>query len=115
LHGQRLDIPTGKYTAIWLLGASEQGNYQLPVTLEYTDGTSQQVDLGLSDWCQLARYGEVAQIDFPQRLGAGGAVARITCRMFLQRLHVDGQRELSVISLPDRETMHLFAITLEGP
>jgi hypothetical protein len=35
--------------------------------------------------------------------------------MFLQRIAVDPGRELSVISLPDRETMHLFAITLEAP
>jgi len=35
--------------------------------------------------------------------------------MFLQRLEVDPSRELTMISLPDRETMHLFAITLEGP
>src|SRR5690606_32720364 len=115
LHGQRLLIPTGPYSAIWVLGASEQGNYQVPATLEYADGTSQQVDLGLSDWCQLARYGEPAQLEFPQRRGAGGAVERITCRIFLQRLPVDPDRELSIISLPDRETMHLFAITLEAP
>lgn len=115
LHGQRLQIPTGQYIAIWLLGASEQGNYQLPATLEYADGSVEQVDLGLSDWCQVARYGEVAQLEFPQRRGAGGAVERITCRMFLQRLAVDPDRELSVISLPDRETMHVFAITLEAP
>jgi hypothetical protein len=115
LHGQRLAVPTGQYTAIWLLGASEQGNYQLPATLEYADGTTEQVELGLSDWCQVARYGEVAQLEFPQRRGAGGAVERITCRMFLQRIAVDPGRELSVIGLPDRETMHLFAITLEAP
>jgi len=115
LHGQRLLIPTGPYSAIWVLGASEQGNYQVPATLEYADGTSQQVDLGLSDWCQLARYGEPAQLEFPQRRGAGGAVERITCRIFLQRLPVDPDRELSIISLPDRETMHLFALTLEVP
>lgn len=115
LHGQRLVIPTGQYRAIWVLGASEQGNYQLPATLEYADGTSDQVELGLSDWCQVARYDEVAQLEFPQRRGAGGAVERITCRMFLQRLPIDPTRELSIISLPDRETMHLFAVTLEAP
>jgi len=115
LHGQRLLIPTGQYSTIWLLGASEQGNYQQPVTLEYADGTRERLDLGLSDWCQLARYGEAAQLEFPQRRGAGGAVERITCRMFLQRIDVDPARELTTIGLPDRETMHLFAITLEGP
>ncbi|HZJ10045.1 MAG TPA: hypothetical protein VFD39_10145 [Trueperaceae bacterium] len=115
MFGQRLVVPSGHYAAIWVLGSSEQGNYQMPVTLEYADGSSEQVDLGLSDWCQLPRYGEPALLEFPQRRGAGGAIERITCRIFLQRLSVDPSKELTRIGLPDRETMHAFAITLEEP
>lgn len=115
LTGQRLEIPAGPYRSIWLLGASEQGNYAMPVTLEYSDGSSEQLELGLSDWCQLPRYGEAIALEFAQRRGAGGAVERITCRIWLQQLQVDPARELSIISLPDRETMHIFAITLEEP
>jgi len=34
--------------------------------------------------------------------------------MFLERLDLDAEREPTVSSLPDRETMPMFAITLEA-
>ena len=115
MFGQRLEVPEGRYANIWVLGSSEQGNYQMPLTLEYADGSSQTVELGLSDWCQLPRYDEPAMLEFPQRRGTGGAIERITCRIYLQRVPVDEGKDLVLIGLPDRETMHAFAITLEEP
>src|SRR5690606_5520584 len=115
MFGQRLAVPAGSYSAVWVLGTSEQGNYQMPLTLEYADGSSENVELGLSDWCQLPRYDEPAMLEFPQRRGAGGAIERITCRLYLQKVSVDPARKLIMIGLPDRETMHAFAITLEEP
>ena len=115
MFGQRLEVPAGRYANIWVLGSSEQGNYQMPLTLEYADGSSQTVELGLSDWCQLPRYDEPAMLEFPQRRGTGGAIERITCRIYLQRVPVDEGKDLVLIGLPDRETMHAFAITLEEP
>ena len=115
MFGQRLLVPSGNYAAVWILGSSEQGNYQQPLTLEYTDGSSETVQLGLSDWCQLPRYDEPAVLEFDQRRGTGGAIERIACRIYLQRVSVDSSKELALIGLPDRETMHAFAITLEEP
>ena len=59
--------------------------------------------------------GEPAMLEFPQRRGTGGAIERITCRIYLQRVPVDEGKDLVLIGLPDRETMHAFAITLEEP
>jgi hypothetical protein len=111
--GQGLDVPAGHYRALHLLGVSEQGNYRAPLRLHYHDGTTDEIDLGLSDWCQAPRYGETVAYEFAQRRGASGAVERITCRILLQSLPVRHDRELVRIDLPDRETMHLFALTLE--
>lgn len=112
---QKIIVPTGHYGTLWLLGASEQGNYEQPLTLEYSDGTTDSVQLGLSDWCQLPRFGEAVALEFAQRRGASGAVERLTCRIYLQRLAVDANKELTAIALPDRETMHVFSLTLEEP
>lgn len=112
LKGQRLIVPAERYRELFLLGASEQGNYQAPVRLVYADDTSDELTLGLSDWCQLPRYGEVIAYEFPQRRGATGAVERITCRIYFQRLPVRPDERLARIELPDRETMHVFALTL---
>ncbi len=111
--GQRLAVPPGAYAALHLLASSEQGNYEAPLRLVYGDGSVDELVLGLSDWCQLPRYGEEVAVEFAQRRGASGAVERITCRIFHQVLPVDPSKELTRIELPDRETMHLFALTLE--
>lgn len=113
LLGQRLEVPAGHYQALHLMGSSEQGNYQAAVTLVYEDGGTEELQLGFSDWCQIPRFGEVVAVVFEQRRGASGAAERITCRILTQRLPVDPDRVLLRIDLPDRETMHLFAITLQ--
>ena len=111
-HGQRLEVPSGRYDELHLLGVSEQGNYQDTLRLVYEDGSVDAITLGLSDWCQVPRYGEAIAFEFAQRRGAGGAIERITCRILQQRLPVRADARLVRVDLPDRETMHLFALTL---
>ncbi len=115
LKAQKVLVPPGRYRTAWILGSSEQGNYQNQLTFEYADGSADTVTLGLSDWCQLPRYGEQIALEFAQRRGATGAVERITCRIYLQNLTVDESKELTAILFPDRETMHIFSLTLEEP
>ncbi|HEX7001418.1 MAG TPA: hypothetical protein VF164_06950 [Trueperaceae bacterium] len=112
--GQRLEVPAGPYSALHLLGASDQGNYRADVTLVYEDG-SETLSLGLSDWCQPPRFGEAIGVEFAQRRGTSGQTERIVCRILHQTLPVDPGRVLARVDLPDRETMHLFALTLEAP
>ncbi len=114
LFGQSVHLPAGNYTRLHVLGSSEQGNYEAAAVLHYEDG-NESVALGLSDWCQLPRYGEEIAIEFAQRRGASGAVERITCRILAQSLALDPARVLTGITFPDRETMHVFALTLELP
>jgi hypothetical protein len=111
-HGQRLEVPEDRYDELHLLGVSEQGNYQETLRLVYQDGGVDELALGLSDWCQSPRYGEAIAFEFAQRRGASGAVERITCRILQQRLTVRPDSPLVRVELPDRETMHLFALTL---
>jgi hypothetical protein len=112
LKGQTLLVPEGRYSELLLLGASEQGSYQATVRFVYQDETSNELTLGLSDWCQLPRYGEVIAYEFLQRRGASGAIERITCRIYFQTLKLRPDAVLTRIILPDRDTMHLFALTL---
>lgn len=113
--GQRLEVPAGSYAALHLLGSSDQGNYQADLTLVYQDGGTETLTLGLSDWCQPPRYGETVGVEFAQRRGTSGQTERIACRILHQTLPVDSERVLVRIDLPDRETMHLFALTLAAP
>lgn len=111
--GQRLVVPVGQYRTLHLLGASEQGNYQAALRLHYRDG-DEDVQLGLSDWCQLPRYGETVAFEYRQRRTGAGTVDSISCRIFATSLELDAARELVAVSLPDRVTMHAFALTLEA-
>lgn len=115
LLGQRLEVPPGRYGAVHLLGSSDQGNYQADLTLVYEDGSAETLTLGLSDWCQPPRYGETVAVEFPQRRGTSGQVERIACRILHQSLPVDPERVLVRLDMPDRETMHVFALTLAVP
>jgi hypothetical protein len=110
---QHLRLPPGQYVRLHLLGASEQGNYQMPVRLHYTDGSSEEVQLGLSDWCQLPRYGETVALEYAQRRTGSGTVDNVACRILAATIDLDDERELAGIDLPDRPTMHIFALTLE--
>ena len=114
LQGQRLRVPAGSYETLHLLGASEQGNYEVPLTLHYADGSTEEAMLGLSDWCQQPRYGETVALDYAQRRGGSGAVESLNCRIFAQTVALEPDRELTGVALPDRETVHLFALTLEA-
>ncbi len=114
LKGQTMLIDPGEFSRLHVLGASEQGNYTAPVLLHYADGT-EQVELALSDWCQQPRFGEQVAVDFQQRRGATGTVERINCRILAQVIELHTGRTLEAITFPDRETMHVFALTLEQP
>ncbi|MER3481671.1 MAG: hypothetical protein C4327_14715, partial [Meiothermus sp.] len=113
LRGQRLEVPPGRYRALHLLGAAEQGSYREEVRLEYRDGTAQSVPLGLSDWCQSPQFGEKVALSTPFRRSNQGTLEPLECRIFAQVLPLDPARELSAIVLPYRDNLHLFALTLE--
>lgn len=113
LRGQRLGLPPGRYRALHLLGAAEQGSYREEVRLEYKDGTVQAVPLGLSDWCQPPQFGEHVALVTPFRRSNQGTLEALECRIFAQTLPLDPARELSAVVLPSRDNLHVFALTLE--
>jgi hypothetical protein len=115
LRGQRLEVPPGRYRALHLLGAAEQGSYREEVRLEYKDGTIQSVALGLSDWCQPPQFGEQVALATSFRRSSQGTLEPLECRIFAQTLPLDPAKELLAVLLPSRDNLHVFALTLEQP
>lgn len=74
-------------------------------------------EVGFSDWCQEAEFGEQVAFEFPYRYpwgdGGGRGKQKIRCRLWLQKVELDPTRMLRHISLPFERRMHLFAVTLE--
>jgi hypothetical protein len=113
LYGQTLDIPPGRYAALHVLGTSIQGSYSQTLRLTYASGPEGTVPFGLSDWCQAPRFGEAIAVNYPLRRGNNGSLEPTECHIYAATVRLDPNRELRGITLPDRETMHLFAITVE--
>jgi hypothetical protein len=111
-------------TRLSFLGAAGGGNTEGPVTLTYTDGTTQQAQLGLTDWLQFGgsepAYGNTVAVTTPQ-------VNSTLPRYLLRRsraypsyvyasapITLDPQRQLASVILPTTgpgdHTLHVFAI-----
>lgn len=112
-RGQTLAVPSGRYARLQLLGSAEQGAYRETVRLRYADGPEGSAVLALSDWCQAPQFGETIAVDYPVRRDNTGSLEAKNCRIYAQSIPLDPARELREIVLPDRETIHLFALTLE--
>lgn len=60
VHGQQLPVQaTSTFSTLAFLGASYYGNAQAALTLHYTDGSAQQVSLGITDWTLSLGFGTV--------------------------------------------------------
>jgi dienelactone hydrolase len=115
-NGQNLDFEDGRFSAAYMLGASENGDYSADFGLNYIEGP-EKAAVGLTDWCKEARHGEKTAFEFPYRYGwlpdgKGMGKEDLTCRLWLQKVRLDPQKTLQSISLPYQRRMHLFALTL---
>jgi hypothetical protein len=113
LTGQRLDVPPGRYEALELLGVSEQGNYQATAP----PGVRRRERRG--DTCSAsptgARPRATARPSPSSSPSAAVPAARSSASPVAscaRSLTVRADALLRRIELPDRETMHLFALTL---
>jgi hypothetical protein len=112
LAGQTIAVPQGKYTVIYTLGASVNGNFEEPVIFRFSDGSEEKILLGLSDWCQSPKFGEVAAIYADFRQMKFGDRAPDTNNIWLKTIAIDSTKDLTAFQLPTHQCMHLFAITL---
>lgn len=110
LGGQVLNIEISGQK-ICFLGASDHGNYIEPVRLVYLDGTSFEFNLGFSDWCANPVYGETVALQLPFRYESNGNIQKLDCKIYKQCFEIPTGKIVSIV-LPDKITMHLFAITI---
>ena len=95
-----------------MLGAAVRGPAEAPVTLRYSDGSTAQVTLRLSDWGRPPGFGERIAVQTTHRHSATGDDP-LRVRILHQVLPVDPARTLTSVTLPAASRMHLFAITLQ--
>ncbi|MFW6163445.1 MAG: hypothetical protein ACODAJ_11805, partial [Planctomycetota bacterium] len=116
--GQRLEVPPGRYRALHIIGASENGSFRDRLKLAYKEGPAE-AELALTDWCQAAKFGERAAFTAECRYtyaSERGRVVReaIEARLWPTTIPLDPRKTLEALSLPYNRRMHLFAATLEA-
>ncbi|MEU5974690.1 Tat pathway signal sequence domain protein [Streptomyces sp. NPDC047315] len=116
--GQRIEVPSGAYARLHVLGAGDSGNVTVPVTLAYADGSTATVQLRLTSWLAGPAYGETEAVRTAQIHTRGGPVGT-KAAVFHQRLPLDAARRLTAVTLhgPTSGTAraHVFALSLEAP
>jgi predicted alpha-1,2-mannosidase len=119
--GQKILVHgTAGATTLGFLGSSGNGSAGGPVTVTYTDGTSQTSQLYFGDWAQSASNGDIAALSMPYRNAQGGGSQQITMYVFADEVQLDSSKTVASVTLPmiadhvssDTST-HIFAIGLK--
>jgi hypothetical protein len=111
---------TAGATTLGFLGSSGNGSAGGPVTVTYTDGTSQTSQLYFGDWAQAASNGNITALTMPYRNSQGGSTQQITMFVFADEITLDSSKTVASVTLPmiadhvssDTST-HVFAIGLK--
>jgi predicted alpha-1,2-mannosidase len=119
--GQKILVNgTAGATTLGFLGSSGNGSAGGPVTVTYTDGTSQTSQLYFGDWAQAASNGNITALTMPYRNSQGGSTQQITMFVFADEITLDSSKTVASVTLPmiadhvssDTST-HVFAIGLK--
>lgn len=109
--GQTIAVPRGRYSELWVLGASETGSFIEPVELHYDDCIATAL-LGLTSWVSLTPlYGELPALS-GDHVYRDGRTLPTRCRLWAQNVKTDPTRLLHSITLPDCPAMRIFAMSL---
>jgi predicted GH43/DUF377 family glycosyl hydrolase len=120
-NGQAISLPgLGTGTVLGFLGAADSGPQSGPVTITYTDGTTQTSQLGFSDWTlgagsESPSFGNEIVAALPYRNTAGGQDNTKTY-VFLAEIQLAAGKTVSAITLPAGEgKLHIFAVAAGTP
>ncbi|MEU6348336.1 GH92 family glycosyl hydrolase [Streptomyces sp. NPDC047072] len=115
--GQVLEV-SGTATKLALLGSAGNGSSSGTLTLTYTDGTSERVGVGFSDWtlgggAQKPSYGNVVAVRSAYRLYSGGVDDVDTYVFATAPIALATGKQLGSVTLPASTSggrMHVFGL-----
>lgn len=112
--GQVIKLPPGCYGRVMVLGCSECSNYSGWMVVHYQDGQTEEIKLGLTDWCFQPVFGETTAWRGKAAERVGGEVQTLSyeVRLYAQSYDLKQNRMIIELRLPDCPNMHIFAITL---
>ncbi len=112
-----LNLPAGT-TKLSFIGSAVNGNQQGTATLNFSDGTTQPVDLSFSDWTlggggDTVHFGNLIVATTPYRNESGGGRDNVTTHIFATA-PVSLTRTPVSITLPKNRDLRLFTVAVGG-
>lgn len=117
--GQVIPVAAGG-SSLAFLGAATNGSQNGTATITYTDGSTQQFTLALSDWSLGAGTGQIAAGDaiaatMSYRNGVHSSGRNnIATYLFYSKFALDTNKTIKSVTLPNNNNMHVFAITTQN-
>ena len=105
-------LPPGSRLALLATGTGQ--NAGGPLTVRYTDGTSETLSMSVPNWCCLPTGDtQVAVRVKGKNTAAGpGQYPTVEYRIYYLPLPVDPARTVQAVTLPDDATVHVFAVAV---
>ncbi|GEM_PF-1105142 len=111
-QGQTIELPEGEFNGLMLLGCCEFGSYREAITVDFADGSSEELSFGFSDWWTYTPVdGEViAWRSNVIRRGKGKQTAETY--IYAKKKSFQTGNSPVRLHLPDLSTIHIFGISL---
>ena len=82
------------------------------LVVTYADGSQENLELAVTDWCQEPRWGEIPVYRAPYRHAFGGRLYDAKPQIFLVTLPLNPDLEVTSITLPYLPELLVVALTL---
>ncbi len=113
-HGQRIDLADEQAGAIAFLGLATNGPARGTAVVEYTDGSTQDVVLELTDWAAQPGAGSSTLVQVSGRNNGANSTGTGTFRVFgTKPVSLDATKTVDAVRLPlgsDQGVMHVFDV-----
>ncbi|MDD5645478.1 MAG: glycoside hydrolase family 2 TIM barrel-domain containing protein [bacterium] len=107
---QAIKFNNRKLKEILFLGARHNGSGYSPFEITFSNGTTEKIYLGFSDWNKgIPNFGETPLVFTVHH--EMGCQMKPQCAMYLQSIKFVEPREISYIILPNDDKLHIFAVS----
>ncbi len=115
--GQTIAFPNGFFNQLKILGTGVGGNQATQIfTVNYVDGSSQNVQQGFSDWfAGPGHANESVAVEMSYRNGSDGTPSGGPLSLYLYTFELEPSKPIKSITLPNNRDVVLFSITLAPP
>lgn len=109
---QEISVPEGRYTDFLLVATAQFGDRQAYIIAVYEDGTREECRFRIGDWCNRIPSDEhiIHHAATCRELGRGSNMVRCGANLYLQRLHINSDKQLRELVFPmENDEIFVFA------